>query len=221
LSFADDVKSYFGETVAIYFAYFGFYTWYLIPPALFGILCHHFRKKYREEYAVIALCIFNLMWLTFFLEMWKRQTAELAYRWGTINFEPFEEPRPEYYGTPGRDPVTGRMQPQYSGTLRLFKLYFVSGPVMIVMLFIVFATMLQFFEFEDYFQSTIIDDSSLYSQVMMQLPSSCYVTVIMVFTAIYRWIAVKLTTWGTYAYHYNKNYTATGTRALQSKLAYS
>lgn len=67
----DNVRKYFGETIAFFFAYFGFYTWHLIPPAVFGIVCHLVASQDYKEYARIAFCIFNLIWVTVFLEMWK------------------------------------------------------------------------------------------------------------------------------------------------------
>jgi len=131
--------------------------------------------------------------------MWKRRTAELAYHWGTINLELFEDPRPEYHGVPGRDPVTGRIQPQYSSSVRLMKIYFVSGPIMIILLFLLFGTMLLFLECENHINSFVHDgDSPIWRLIKLQFPSTCYVVVIMVFTTMYRWIAVKLTNWGMY-----------------------
>ena len=193
----DDIKNYFGETVALYFAYFGFWTWYLIIPAFFGLLCHFGAKQFHEDYAIIASCVFNLIWLTVFLEMWKRRTAELAYRWGTINLELVEDPRPEYYGVPGHDPITGRIQPQYSKTACLMKVYFVSGPILIFMLLLLFGTMLQFLEYDSHIKSFVSDDDSrIIRLIKLQLPSTCYVVVIMLFTSVYRLLAVKLTNWG-------------------------
>lgn len=45
--------------------------------------------------------------------MWKRQSNELAFSWGTIGMTSLDEPRPNFHGQMGTDPVTGRIQPQY------------------------------------------------------------------------------------------------------------
>ena len=49
----------------------------------------------------VFFCVFNLVWVTLFLEAWKRNSASLAYTWGTINTHKFEEARPAYYGELG------------------------------------------------------------------------------------------------------------------------
>ena len=39
---------------------------------------------------------------TVFLEVWKRHSATLAYRWDVTSFEDLEPQRPEFYGTDTR-----------------------------------------------------------------------------------------------------------------------
>ena len=46
----------------------------------------------------LFFCVFNLVWTTLFLEAWKRESASLAYKWGTLGQDKFEECRAAYYG---------------------------------------------------------------------------------------------------------------------------
>jgi len=101
---SDKIQQYFGDTIAMYFAFLGFYTWFLVPPALVGLLAFLFTTPFL----VPLICVFNMVWTTVFLEAWKRSAAGHAYNFGTIKSEPFEEARPAYYGTLGINPVTGR-----------------------------------------------------------------------------------------------------------------
>jgi len=97
----DAVREYFGETIAMYFAFLGYYTFFLTPPALLGLITNFYVTSQHHELSVVLFCVFNLIWSTIFLEAWKRKTAELAYLWGTINMEQFEEPRASFYGELG------------------------------------------------------------------------------------------------------------------------
>ena len=49
--------------------------------------------------------VFNIVWTTFFLEVWKRNSATFAYTWGTIGIDDFEEARAAYHGELGRNKV--------------------------------------------------------------------------------------------------------------------
>lgn len=47
--------------------------------------------------ATVFFAIFMSLWATVYLEMWKRYSARITYRWDLSNFDRFEEyPRPEY-----------------------------------------------------------------------------------------------------------------------------
>jgi len=87
---ADKVREYYGETIAMYFAFLGYYTFFLAPPAVLGVITNFYVSDSNRELSIIIFCIFNLVWATIFLESWKRRTSELAYEWGTINTEHFE-----------------------------------------------------------------------------------------------------------------------------------
>lgn len=47
------------------------------------------------------------------LQMWKRTSNSLAFKWGTIGMTSLDEPRPNFHGAMGYDAVTGKLQPQH------------------------------------------------------------------------------------------------------------
>ncbi|XP_064174667.1 anoctamin-6-like [Anguilla rostrata] len=50
-----------------------------------------------DNYGTLVFAVFMSIWVTLFLEFWKRYQAELEYEWDTVEFlEQEEQPRPEY-----------------------------------------------------------------------------------------------------------------------------
>eukprot|EP00448_Togula_jolla_P001195 CAMPEP_0170614350 /NCGR_PEP_ID=MMETSP0224-20130122/24754_1 /TAXON_ID=285029 /ORGANISM="Togula jolla, Strain CCCM 725" /LENGTH=753 /DNA_ID=CAMNT_0010940003 /DNA_START=79 /DNA_END=2338 /DNA_ORIENTATION=- len=82
----DEIRDYFGESVAFYFAFVEFAVRSLLLVVacavglhIYGIVRGHgWDKSSHVVYATIIS-----LWSTIFLEMWKRQQATLANRWGT------------------------------------------------------------------------------------------------------------------------------------------
>jgi len=196
---SDEIRNYFGETVSIYFAFLEFYTYFLMPPAVLGIISHLFASRLNEDWAVALFCVFNLVWSTVFLESWKRKTAEHAYKWGTIKMEQFEEPRAAFYGLSfSKDPVTRQLLPQYPSRRRLLKFYLVSGPVMAAALGIAFCIMLLYFWLDtialDFTKDSVLP--GFITTLIMLLPTVIYALFITVINAVYRPLAVFLNNWG-------------------------
>lgn len=122
LMISDEIREYFGEEISIYFAFLGHYTLALVPPAVIGILQLISSVDTIHEYAFFA--IFNLIWVTLFLESWRRNCCELAYNWGTIGTDSeVPEPRSNYYGPMDIDAVTGRYQSHYPAWKRYLKVH--------------------------------------------------------------------------------------------------
>jgi len=180
----------------MYFAFLGYYTYFLIPPALLGLLMNFYVSDSNRELSIMLFSVFNLVWATIFLESWKRKTAELAYRWGTINTEQFEEPRAMFYGELETDLVTGRLQPQYSSFRRLVKFYCVSVPVMMVALVVAWLVMLLYFYLEDYVKPLYQGDETMYGTFLSLLPTIVYAFIVLILNAIYQPLAVALNNWG-------------------------
>lgn len=64
-----------------------------------------------DNFGTLVFAVFMSIWVTLFLEFWKRYQAELEYEWDTVEFlEQEEPPRPEYEAKciyERKNPVTG------------------------------------------------------------------------------------------------------------------
>ena len=78
----DSIKDYFGETIALYFGFLGFYSVSLVPPVLLVVVFALSGAHEQTKNTVFA--ILNLIWATVFLEAWKRRCAEISFKWGTL-----------------------------------------------------------------------------------------------------------------------------------------
>ncbi|XP_051894301.1 anoctamin-8 isoform X2 [Pristis pectinata] len=150
----DEICDYFGVKIAMYFSWLGYYTWCMIYPAVIGFGLWAFTESDQTSRDVICVvfALFNVVWTTLFLEGWKRQSAELAYRWGTLDrpAELIEEPRSQFRGVKRVSPVTGCEDFYYSPWKRRLFQYFVSLPVCLFCLCIVFLIMLICFELQEF-----------------------------------------------------------------------
>jgi len=97
----DAICDYFGERIAMYFSFLGFYTKALCVPASMGILCAIVVFSAGNpigEYAAVAFCVLIMVWATVFLEYWKREQFRNAHRWGTRGLDAREQPLPQFQG---------------------------------------------------------------------------------------------------------------------------
>ena len=52
-----------------------------------------------SKFTKFMMCsIFNILWNTVFMEIWKRKISELCFKWGTFDAELTDEPRPQFRG---------------------------------------------------------------------------------------------------------------------------
>jgi anoctamin-10/anoctamin-7 len=104
-----DVKSYFGEKVALYFAFIGHLNSWLMAAAVFGLIVY-VDMAVQSSYFVGSqfwFGIFLACWSTLLLEFWKRQESTLVMMWGMTGFEEAEPDRPEFQGETIASPVNG------------------------------------------------------------------------------------------------------------------
>lgn len=161
----------------------GFYTYALVVPTLLGFLQVIFGGE-----RTLFFCCFYVVWSVVFLETWKRKCSEKAYRWGTLSLTNMEIPRPDYYGKLGKDPITGKMTPQYPTWKTMCQVYLVSVPVILCCsVGAVFMTICQFW-LEDY-----LIEKFGYESYMVLIPSICQSVLVASLTVFYDRFATFLT----------------------------
>ncbi|XP_041778401.1 anoctamin-10 isoform X2 [Anopheles merus] len=181
----DEIRDYFGESVGMYFSFLGFYTYALVVPTVFGFL----QLGLSEETETVPFfCVFYVVWMKVFLELWKRKSSSHAYRWGTITMTNLDEPRPGYYGKLARDPITGKWTPQYPKWKTYVQMYCVTAPIiMLCMGIAAFVTIFQFYV-EAYLAELFGPDAYI-----LYLPSVVNAIYIAVSTLAYDRLATYLT----------------------------
>lgn len=190
----DEIRRYFGETIALYFAFLEYFTFALIPMAVIGIPYYFFNWEVYDNYVLFAA--FNLLWSAIILEVWKRCCAVMTYRWGTLLMKrQFEEPRPGFHGVLGINPVTGKEEPVYSSFKRQLRIYLVSLPIVCLFLYLSLYVMMIYFEMEHMAYLYHEENQSDLSSWILYLPSIMYAVVIEVLNRIYRFAAEFLTSW--------------------------
>lgn len=134
-----------------------------------------------------------------FPQLWKRCSASLAYRWGTLSRKKvFEEPRPGFHGVLGLNPVTGRREPLYPNAKRQLRIYLVSLPFVLLCLYLSLYVMMIYFQMEGWAISLHEDEPTFWTGILLFIPSIIYAVVIEMLNLIYRYAAEFLTEWGEY-----------------------
>uniref|UniRef100_A0AAV2L073 Anoctamin n=1 Tax=Knipowitschia caucasica TaxID=637954 RepID=A0AAV2L073_KNICA len=210
----DSVHSYFGSSLAFYFSFLDFYTWSLLPPAVIGLTITYFSGEVQkemvesvsgsvaaeEDHSSLGIsghmiqALFSMLWSTVVLELWKRRSASLSYRWGTLHLtERFAEPRPGFHGDLGVNPVTGRVEPLFPEWQRDLRMALVSVPVVAVFLALVMVGMMVFYWGEVQVKRLHEDWDSLWTQTLIYLPSILHIVYTNVLATVYRTVANVLT----------------------------
>ncbi|KAM6968229.1 anoctamin-10 [Aplochiton taeniatus] len=190
----DDIRNYFGEGLSLYFGFLEYFTLALMPMALIGVPYYLFDWEDYDKYVLFA--VFNLVWCTVILEVWKRTSASLAYSWGTLSRKKaFEEPRPGFHGVLGFNPVTGRQEPLYPNFQRQLRVYLVSVPFVLLCLYASLYVMMVYFLAEGWALDLHDRQPGFWTGVLLFIPSVLYAVVIEALNLLYRYAAEFLTEW--------------------------
>ncbi|XP_050696718.1 anoctamin-10-like, partial [Eriocheir sinensis] len=197
--YEDRIRNYFGESVAMYFSFLGFYTLALAFPAALGVAQLFLSVDTLTEYALFAA--FNLVWVTVLLELWKRRCAGLAYSWGTLLHHGHQHAtRPGFRGRMTQHPVTGRYEPYYPEWKTRSKIYMVSAPAVGVCVVAALWVMVAAFWAEE----QLIDWKRRYGSVagvFTHVPSAFYACLVWLMNFYYRRLANALTDWENHRTH--------------------
>jgi len=113
----DEVRNYYGERIAFYFALVDMIRKWLVFPGIVGIIAYFVqvtvyydpRTELAPRLRVISdlfYACFIAIWGTVMLERWKRREAVLAFHWGQRGIGQAEITRPRFIGILRRSPVT-------------------------------------------------------------------------------------------------------------------
>jgi len=146
-----EIRSYFGEKIALYFAWLGFYGYYLIYPAIAGFACQFYLaaagvsdESEGVHYEQFFMAIFLVCWSAYYKERWDVESQYCALKWGTVNFEEEEVDRPQFQGdseVPRRiSPITNQMETYYPPEKRrrtqrlsmLYILFWIAGLIVLI-----------------------------------------------------------------------------------------
>jgi len=101
----DEIRDYFGEQIALYFRFVGFYTKALVFPACCGTILGVLyslslgTNDKMAEICMVTCSLLVVLWSSFMLENWKRVEAVQAQHWGVRNLQKREAPMPSFKGT--------------------------------------------------------------------------------------------------------------------------
>eukprot|EP01130_Rhizamoeba_saxonica_P016677 TRINITY_DN7758_c0_g1_i1.p1 TRINITY_DN7758_c0_g1~~TRINITY_DN7758_c0_g1_i1.p1 ORF type:complete len:760 (-),score=109.46 TRINITY_DN7758_c0_g1_i1:727-3006(-) len=95
----DKVRDYFGEKLALYFLWIGYYTQWLLYASIAGIGVFYIQVMFGFLEAGLVFNLFLTTWVTFYLEFWKRRCTTQSWIWNTLDHEREEKLRPEYKTT--------------------------------------------------------------------------------------------------------------------------
>ncbi|XP_061188186.1 anoctamin-7-like [Saccostrea echinata] len=163
------IRNYFGEKIALYFAWCGHLITSLWLPMLFGLaifiyglvksinrrlqyentnpngnvtgLLDTIKQSFDNEVTPYFAMVICI-WGTIFLEFWKRKEKRLAFLWDVTEYEVNEPDRPEFYGTTTEtNPVDGFKILKYPVKYQFMK-YITSGVTLLFMVLVVMASVM-------------------------------------------------------------------------------
>jgi len=141
----DEIRAYFGDREAFYFAWVSHYCKMALVPGVIGTVIWLFSRVFEvtiDENPVAPLFgIFVAIWANLYLKLWTRQAAELSWGWGSFNAEKQEKVRPEFKGELRVSPVTGLEERYFPYQRRLMQYgisLLVTLPLILVVVLVMF-----------------------------------------------------------------------------------
>jgi len=200
----DEIRNYFGEKIAFYFAWLTHFTNWLIFPGLIGACLALFlvtRKVEEVNRSIVGpiFGIFLMIYMTIYLEFWKRRSATLAFRWGVIDYDKREPDRPEYIAmVPDFNFFTQEKTMYYPKNERLKK-QIIGFPLVLLMIAGACTIMVLILMWK-YVQFWLGpgQQADPYADWKIFVPSLCNTIAIMIFSHTHRALAVFLNNWENY-----------------------
>lgn len=216
------LQQYFGDQVAIYFAFLTFYTKALVTYGGAGLLVAVCSRIFKSQgpLMLFVYSIFATLWGAAFISLWKRRNIEIVYMWNSLilgdsadealmSMSKKEDLRPKFVGVEVNHRITGEKIAIFPKRKKLLR-YIVSLIVVLISLFFSSRLMLAALDFEDIMHNWIIEKADLYKWsrpfimkkiVLKNFPTVVYLACLNMLDMIYSIIARKLTLGENHKYH--------------------
>jgi hypothetical protein len=136
------IRSYYGDKVAIYYAWVYHYTRFLIGPAAFVVFMFILKKftSIQEKYLLTLYALLIAVWAQLFIVYWSRKCSEISIEWDNFTEEYDKENfRREFKGEWRISPITEQYELYYSESKRKIQYlisFLVSLPCLMFALFV-------------------------------------------------------------------------------------
>ncbi|CAI5733837.1 unnamed protein product [Hyaloperonospora brassicae] len=197
------IRYYFGEKIALYFAWLEFYTKMLIFPAIAGIITFVYVEARQavtgtneQGYILIAFAVFVVVWSSLFSELWKRKNGLLDSLWGLSGLQESFRYRPQFRGTKSYHPVTDAEEVTFESKTKRRRAFVVSVLVVTLMVGIVVVALFGLFVLKHWINSTDRSEkpnvSAEYRTTLTFGVTAANAIQILVLNMVYRTVARKL-----------------------------
>lgn len=216
------LQDYFGDKVALYFAFLTFYTKALITYAFAGAIVTVLSTVIKKQAALFLFLysIFATLWGASLISLWKRKNIEIVYMWNSLimgdssdeslmSMTKKEDLRNKFFGIEVSHRITGEkitVFPKREKTIR----FAISIVVVLICLYVSSKLMLFALDFEDIMDSWLDKRAHLYKWsspyimkeiVLKNVPLAVYLGCLYILDAAYSVIATKLTDKENHKYH--------------------
>lgn len=190
-----DIRDYLGEKIALYFAFLGHYTKWILFPAFAGIPLQ-IAVFVLQDYSAPFLPVYSFaisIWAIIMLEFWKRQEACYTMEWGMLNYGETEQNRPDFRGHSITSFIDGRQMKYFPDKDRqqnvILSLLAVFGMSVLVLGVVVSIYVIRF---------TLVGSGQTSAADAQTLVSVLNAIQIQVMNIFYSFIAKALTDWENY-----------------------
>ena len=181
------IRNYFGEKVALYFAWLEFYTRSLRIPALLGMVTFAAEVTgHNYKTAVVLYAIFICFWATGFAELWNRKNAFLNLWWGTTGFKDAERERPQFYGQMRYNPVNDAKEMYYPSVKALRMRMFQAAAVVFITISVAVLATVACLGFKAY----LVEREVQFGRQIAGMANGVQIGIL---NSVYRIVATKLT----------------------------
>eukprot|EP00483_Globobulimina_turgida_P008770 UN08788 len=135
----DDIREYYGEDIAYYYAFLTHYLQSMWPMVVIGLIWFIIQLSAGTisvggSTFYVLICI---MWSTMLIETWYRKERALLYKWGMCRYRQTEVPRPTFRGKVKVSPYNGDIIEDHSNILKYYAKIVFSLSTMVLCIAIV------------------------------------------------------------------------------------